>query len=54
MISYLLWGLVFTFIFDMILRETDNAFNNKERFAFILLWPIMLVWFLYFFIKNNK
>ena len=49
MITYLLWGILFTFIFDMILRGTENEFNNIERFGLVLLWPIMLAWFFYFF-----
>jgi len=53
MITYILWGILFTFIFDMILRGTENEFNNIVRFGFVLLWPIMLAWFFYFFIKNN-
>ena len=53
MITYLLWGLLVTFIFDVILKNTENALNNKERFGFILLWPVFLGWFFYFFIKNH-
>ena len=53
MITYLLWGILFTFIFDIILRGTENEFNNIERFGLVLLWPIMLAWFFYFFIKNH-
>ena len=53
MISYILWGILFTFIFDIILKGTENEFNNIERFGFLLLWPIMLGWFFYFFIKNH-
>ena len=54
MINYILWGILFTFIFDMILKGTENQFTNLERFGFVLLWPIMLGWFFYFFIKNNR
>jgi len=54
MITYFIWGLVVTFIFDVILKNTENALNNKERFGFILLWPIFLGWFFYYMIKNFR
>ena len=54
MITYFAWGLLVTFIFDIILKNTENALNNKERFGFILLWPIFLAWFFYYVIKNFR
>jgi hypothetical protein len=53
MITYILWGILFTFIFDMILKGTENQFTNLERAVFLLVWPLMLCWFLYFYIKNH-
>lgn len=53
MIIYILWGILFTFIFDMILKGGEHEFTTLERIFFVVLWPIVLVWFLYFFIKNN-
>jgi len=53
MITYILWGILFTFIFDMILKGTENQFTNLERAVFLLVWPLMLSWFLYFYIKNH-
>jgi hypothetical protein len=52
MITYFIWGLLVTFIFDVILKNTENALNNKERFGFIVLWPVFLGWFFYYMIKN--
>jgi hypothetical protein len=52
MINYILWGLLFTFIFDIILKGTDNEFNNVERLAFVVLWPIAMIWFVYYVIRN--
>lgn len=54
MITYLLWGLLFTFTFDMILKGTDNQFNNSERIVFLVLWPFALIWFIFYVIKNMR
>lgn len=54
MITYFAWGLFVTFIFDVILKDTENALNNKERFGFILLWPFFLGWFFYYVVKNFR
>jgi len=53
MITYILWGILFTLIFDMILKGTESQFTNLERAVFLLVWPLMLSWFLYFYIKNH-
>lgn len=52
MIGYFAWGLAITFLFDVILSKTENALNNKERIGFVLLWPVFLIWFIYFVIKG--
>ena len=54
MITYFVWGLLVTFIFDIILKNTENALNNKERLGFFVLWPIFLAWFFYYVIKNFR
>ena len=54
MILYFLFGALFTFIFDMILKGGEHEFNNFERVVMLLLWPIMLIWFVYFTIKNLR
>lgn len=54
MINYLLFGVLITFIFDMILKGGEHELNNWERIAFLILWPILLCWFLYFTIKNFR
>ena len=52
MITYFIFGLLFTFIFDVILKGGEHEFNNVERIVVTILWPIMLIWFIYFTIKN--
>ena len=52
MIIYFIFGLLFTFIFDVILKGGEHEFNNVERIVVTILWPIMLIWFIYFTIKN--
>jgi hypothetical protein len=54
MIIYFVWGLWITFVFDIILKNTENALNNKERLGFLVLWPVFLIWFFYFAIKNFR
>jgi hypothetical protein len=57
MITYFLWGLLFTFIFDVILRGGEHELKNLERLVLLTMWPILLVWFIYTTIKtfrNNK
>jgi hypothetical protein len=57
MITYFLWGLLFTFIFDVILRGGEHELNNWERLILLILWPFLLIWFIYNTIKtfrNNK
>ena len=57
MITYFLWGLLITFIFDVILRGGEHELKNLERLVLLTMWPILLVWFIYTTIKtfrNNK
>ena len=57
MITYFLWGLLFTFIFDVILRGGEHELTNIERLILLLTWPFLLIWFIYNTIKtfrNNK
>ena len=54
MITYLLIGVIFTFIFDMILKGTDNEFVNWERIVMLLLWPLTMAWFVWFMIRNFR
>jgi len=52
MIGYFAWGLAVTFLFDVVLSKTEHSLNNKERLGFVLLWPVFLIWFIYFVIKG--
>ena len=53
MLTYLFWGLVTTVSFDFALRGTENEFNDFERGACFVLWPLVIVMFIYWYIKNN-
>jgi hypothetical protein len=42
-LSYLIFGLVFTMFYDWVLSRVDDTelhFNNFERVLMILLWPV--------------
>ena len=57
MIIYFLWGLLVTFIFDVILRGGEHELTDIERLILLLTWPFLLIWFIYNTIKtfrNNK
>jgi hypothetical protein len=54
MFSYLMWGLLFTFLFDIILRGGEHELNNAERIVLLVLWPIWLIWFVYHTIKQIR
>jgi len=52
MIWYILVGLFITFVFDLILKNTEQEFNTLDRLACISLWPLVLGWFIWFMIKT--
>lgn len=54
MIMYFLFGLLITLIFDIILKGGEHELTNWERLVFLLLWPVLMAWFLYFTIKNFR
>jgi hypothetical protein len=54
MITYFIWGLIFTFIFDVILKNTKNKLSVWERLGFVTLWPVFLLWFIYFILRETK
>jgi hypothetical protein len=49
---YLLVGVLIGFMIESLIRVTGNDLNGSERYSLIVLWPIMLVVFLYYFIKS--
>jgi hypothetical protein len=60
-IYYLLGGVLFNFLYDLLVDKLDNQslrFTMKERIAVGLVWPIYIIAFLRnFFIqlfKNNQ
>ena len=50
---YILVGVVMCLLFDLILTNGKHQLENSERVAIILLWPVMVIWFLYYIIKEN-
>tara|TARA_B100000035_G_scaffold270259_1_gene244505 strand:+ start:1160 stop:1339 length:180 start_codon:yes stop_codon:yes gene_type:complete len=51
-VKYLLVGLIISFLLEHIIRAMDNDVSGKERYAMIVLWPIMTIIFIYYFIKG--
>lgn len=54
MLIYGIIGLVVLLFFDIILKGGEHELDNKERILILLLWPLMLVWFTFFLIKNKN
>ena len=54
MIIYGILGILITFFFDMALKGGEHELDNKERILITLLWPLMLIWFLYHLINESK
>jgi len=44
------WDIIYSFISNII--ESKNTLNNKERLISLLFWPIVLIIFMYHFIKG--
>ena len=53
-ITYLMIGVFGLFIYEKAVDylESELRFNNRERVIVGLLWPIMLLIFIYHFIKT--
>ena len=54
MVIYGIIGLVVLLFFDIVLKDGEHELVNIERILILLLWPLMLGWFIFFLIKNNK
>ena len=50
--QYLLVGVAVAFLLELFLRWTDSNVNAQELFALIFFWPVMVVVFIYHFIKG--
>jgi|VirMetMinimDraft_7_1064189.scaffolds.fasta_scaffold158492_2 hypothetical protein len=44
------WDIIYSFISNII--ESKNTLDNKERLISLLFWPIVLIIFMYHFIKG--
>lgn len=44
------WDIIYSFISNII--ESKNTLDNKERLISLLFWPIVLIIFVYHFIKG--
>ena len=54
MVIYGIIGLVVLLFFDIVLKGGEHELENLERILILLLWPLMLVWFIFFLIKNKN
>lgn len=57
MLIYLILGALFIGFIDVLASANpnmDTQFNNWERIIAILLWPIMLIIFVYNMFKNIR
>jgi len=51
-IQYLLAGLIISFLLEHVIRGVGHNVSHGERISMIILWPIMVVVFIYNFIKG--
>jgi Zn-dependent protease with chaperone function len=53
MLTYGIIGLVVLLFFDIVLKGGEHELESLERILILLLWPLMVIWFIFFLIKNN-
>lgn len=51
-VLYLLAGLVVAFLLEHAIRDVEERVSGWERYSLITLWPLMVVIFIYYFIKG--
>ena len=54
-ITYLIIGVMFNFVFDLLVNFSGNEeqrFTVVERLVMTLVWPIGVLAFVFYFIKN--
>lgn len=54
MITYGIIGFVVLLFFDIVLKGGEHELENLERILIFLIWPLMVIWFIFFLIKNYK
>jgi hypothetical protein len=54
MITYGIIGFIVLLFFDIVLKGGEHELVNIERILILLLWPLMVIWFIFFLIKNYK
>jgi hypothetical protein len=52
LLYYMLAGTAVAFLLETTVRNIGETVSWGERIVLIILWPIMLVWFLYNFFKG--
>jgi len=54
LITYLFIGIIWDIIYNFIstIVESSNKLNNWERVISLVLWPIVIIIFMYHFIKG--
>ena len=53
MLTYGIIGFCVLLFFDIILKGGEHELENIERILILFLWPLMLVWFIFYLIKHN-
>ena len=54
MITYGIIGFIVLLFFDIVLKGSEHELENLERIFIFLIWPLMVIWFIFFLIKNYK
>jgi hypothetical protein len=54
MITYGIIGFIVLLFFDIILKGGEHELENLERILIFLIWPPMVIWFIFFLIKNKN
>ena len=49
---YILLGLIISIFLEIMIVNTGNEINEKERLSMILLWPIMILIFIIYFLAS--
>jgi uncharacterized protein YacL len=50
--TYLFIGTIVGLLLETMVRMSYNSVNMYERFWLITLWPLMLMIFMYYFLKH--
>ena len=51
LIYYLFIGTIVGLFIDVIVKFSNNKFTNSQRLINLILWPFILIMFIYYLIK---